>query len=134
MEIVKPKDGPPVRCARCGRDLTDDACLTDQITLQSVCLDGGPTPCVPIKIFVMNDCDWIAARSLEEAKTYYDQEIEADLDDPRELTEEELDRKVFVESDEDDRPNGEAMAFREKLRRMVVAGDKFPTFFASTEF
>lgn len=89
----------------------------------------------PIKIFRVNDCDWYAAESLEEALEELAQMggeealEEAREFGPRELTEEELDSHLFTDEDtQEERP------FREQLALMVAKGERFPQLFASTEF
>lgn len=86
-----------------------------------------------IKVFRMNDCDWMAAASLDEAvksyRTFTGHECEdaGCCDNPREVTDAEMGKLLF--SDED----GTRRTFREQLDREVSAGSKFPAFFASTE-
>ena len=88
-----------------------------------------------MKIFSMNDCDWMAAETLEEAKAAYlatcwsgtrEPEEEA-FDDPGEISAEAYDKVLFTDED------GAKRSFREQLQRMIDSGEKFPTFFASTE-
>lgn len=87
-----------------------------------------------MKIFKMNDCDWMAAVSLESAKAKY-MEDHADglpegeaMEDPREVSEADMDRLMFSEDD------GTKMTFREQLARLESERVKFPCFFASTEY
>ena len=90
-----------------------------------------------MKIFSMNDCDWVAAETLEEAKAAYlehtyitnstNDEHDA-FDDPGEITEIQYDKLLFHDED------GKVRSFREQLQHMIAAGEKFPTFFASTEY
>lgn len=89
-----------------------------------------------IKIFAMNDCDWMAAETSEDAVREYKENFSGgDFDDsgPVELSDAEMDRLVFRE-DEEDGSTVEDISFREKLNRMIAAGETFPCFFASTEF
>lgn len=93
-----------------------------------------------MKIYKMNDCDWIAAENLDEAKLclavlidrgVVDAKFEEEyLDDPYEISEEQWDKLKFV--DEDDPKD--VRSFREELQRMMDKGTKFPAFFASTEY
>lgn len=92
-----------------------------------------------MKIFRMNDCDWVAAESLEdafdvpEAQLGFSRDEWKDLcDDPKELTEEELDSHQFT-PDPYDKSNAK-ISFREELNRRIQLGEKFPQFFASTEY
>ena len=88
-----------------------------------------------LKIFRMNDCDWMAAETLEQAKRGYLQTVwggtgECDdeaFDCPGEISEAQYDRLLFRDDD------GTTRTFREQLQRMIERGEKFPCFFASTE-
>jgi hypothetical protein len=87
-----------------------------------------------MKVFAMNDCEWWAAETLEEAKADYLKETgmkEADepFDDPHELDAEAMDRLRFFDEDEKAK-----RSFREQLERMVSSGAEFPCLFATTEF
>jgi hypothetical protein len=85
-----------------------------------------------MKVFAMNDFDWWAAETLEEAKLGYlkergMEEADGPFDDPHELDEEAMNHFQFNEDDG-------KRSFREQLERMVSSGQKFPAFFASTEY
>lgn len=82
-----------------------------------------------LKVYKMNDCDWWMDTDLEAAKKHYLEFVcdnEDSLDNPRELTESELDTLIF-KPDEDDRPE---CTFREWMSIL----DQKPQFFASTEY
>jgi hypothetical protein len=87
-----------------------------------------------MKIFAMNDCDWMAGEDLESCIQKYladyagSQSRDDALDDARELSGKEMDRLKFCDED------GTKRTFREQLDLMVAAGEQFPTFFASTEY
>jgi hypothetical protein len=83
-----------------------------------------------MKIFVLNDCDWWVAETLEQAKESYKLETGEDSDDDaRELTEEEMDHHIITSED------GVKRTFREELRLRTEDGTLFPpTLFASTEY
>jgi hypothetical protein len=87
-----------------------------------------------MRVFAMNDCDWVAAETLEDAIKTYAQMIgtgfdpEDDLSDPHALTDEQMDKLMFTDEDEKKR------TFREQLNRMIEAGEELPGFFATTEF
>lgn len=82
-----------------------------------------------VKIFRMNDCDWMAGESLEECKRkYHAQYSSADIQAAREIKESDYDKILFSDGD------GKVRSFREQLNRMIESGVKFPTFFASTEY
>lgn len=88
-----------------------------------------------IKIFRLNDYDWVAAKTLEEAIACYKKaygECDDCIDDPWELGDEELDRVQFNWTDDNDR-FVEKMSFRAALTKMIENGDSFPCHFASTE-
>lgn len=88
-----------------------------------------------MKVFCMNDCDWMAAETLEEAKASYlkdywgggkEHEDEA-FDAPYELTPEQMEKMMFQGDDY-------TCSFQEELNNQVAAGQTFPCFFASTEY
>lgn len=93
---------------------------------------------LPMRVFRMNDCDWWMARSLDEAKADYISQTGSTEDelcpDARELTEEELDRLRFTDTDEYERPIGKTCSFRKELQRRIDAGVTRPGMFASTEY
>ncbi len=95
--------------------------------------DGADT----MKVFQMNDCDWMAAATPEEAKAAYslfnhlDIPEEEMLEFPRELTDEEMDRLRYVDTEVQPESH---RTFREQLQHMIETGETFPTFFASTEY
>lgn len=90
-----------------------------------------------MKIFKVNDCDWIAAETPEQAleclrQHVGDEDVDAWLEDfgqPVELTAEDLDAHTFHDGDD-----GDERTFREELQRRIDEGDAFPQFFASTEY
>jgi hypothetical protein len=101
-----------------------------------------------IKIFAMNDCDWYAAESVEDAlkamaevfsyKTtpegIADMREGLDVENPGEISDESMDSLIFT--DDSDLPEGQIVkrTFREQLAQMIADGQKFPCFFASTEY
>lgn len=96
-----------------------------------IACEGKP---LPIKIFRMNDCDWMAARNLEEAKASYLKDFCGELDedeafdDPAEISAEDLDRFRFHDDD-----RRVTTTFRCQLERMIAREQSFPAFFASSE-
>lgn len=97
-----------------------------------------------MKIWKMNDSDWVAAVGLESAKKALadllcDGKIEdvgEYLDEPRELTEAEYDQLKFSDFEPGDDEYGQPGAtrtFREQLNRMIEAGEEFPCSFASSD-
>lgn len=87
-----------------------------------------------IKIFKLNDCDWWADTSLEEAIKNYLNETgmshEDGIEDPYELSDDEM--KNIIHSGEDGA--GPRMAFIDRLLMDIAEGMKFPCLFASTEY
>jgi len=85
-----------------------------------------------IKIFQMNECDFIAAENMKEAIEYYKKEFdyhdEPD-EEPVELSEKDLNTFRFL--DEDD-PK-ENYTFKDELEKNMKDGTIFPCLFASTE-
>lgn len=93
-----------------------------------------------IKIFQMNDCDWWAADSLESAiqdcmEQYGYTREQVEEDEPRELTDEELDSLQYTDDPSDS--EAETRTFREQLKVMQQEPEKYtphPCLFASTEY
>jgi hypothetical protein len=88
------------------------------------------------KVFRLNDTDWWAAETLDEAKADYLKMVGGPereyLDDPRELTDREMEDHQFY-------PDGvveEAISFAEELQNRIRdhKGVKFSELFASTEY
>lgn len=101
-----------------------------------------------IKIFNMNDYDWYAAETVEDALKEMAETLSCGTDpddiaemrreyqvkNPVELTDEDMDRLKYIDTDENDDPEGDPRTFREQLAKMISEGDKFPCMFASTEY
>ena len=90
-----------------------------------------------MKVFRMNDCDWMAGKDLKSCKAeylrLYTSELEEDaFDNPREMTQAQMERYWF--HGEPDEPNAGVRSFQEELDRLVTSGAEFPRFFASTEY
>lgn len=86
------------------------------------------------KVFQLNECDWIVARTMGEAQEELLANYSETIDDnAHELTDEEMDVLTIRDCDENERPTGEILTFRESLARMVADGLKAPTLFCSTE-
>lgn len=88
-----------------------------------------------MKIFQLNDCDWWIGESLEACIDAYQATIDEEgvEDEAHELCAEELDRLIFSDCDEDEKPTGAKRTFREQLAIEIAAGGEFPRMFASTE-
>lgn len=93
----------------------------------------------PVRVWQMNDCDWVAARSLTDAIDCYMQfsgALREDVlaEEPRQLTDADMRRLTFF-CDEDEIPGvPKRHAFAVELKRLEEAGAAFPRFFASTGF
>lgn len=106
------------------------------------------TKAPPIRVWRLNDCDWVAARTLTEAidclcKITGISRAEAvdESDKPRALTVGELAKLTFVTDEEEDNvtaiegcPVYKRHSFAVELQRRMDRGDEFPCYFASTEF
>lgn len=86
-----------------------------------------------MKIFRMNDCDWMIGPTLEECIAYFQEEYSGTVEDARELTDEELDTLIFCDSNVHDIPVARR-TFRKQIQIEVANGGSFPRFFASTEY
>jgi len=88
-----------------------------------------------IKVFMMNDWDWVAAESLEEAIKWYCEECgmpeDEACEDPHGITQARSNELKFYEEFPD---KENPISFTERLKKIVARGDKFPCLFASTEF
>jgi hypothetical protein len=90
-----------------------------------------------IKVFKMNDVDWVAGEELEAAKEWYLKETDQDADEaffdgePEEIEDSQLD--VLKLNFEDECPP-RVCTFREELDRLIASGNTFPMIFASTEY
>jgi hypothetical protein len=93
------------------------------------------------KVYEMNDCDWYAARTPEEAMEAMREnmgyksveELREDAmceSEPQELSDAALDELNYCL----DERGGKEISFREQLNRMIQSGERLPGFFASTEF
>jgi hypothetical protein len=96
-----------------------------------------------IKVFEVNDCDWVAAATLEDAMAFYAKECFAGNraeafpdgeEEVAEVTDEAMNRLKFRDDEFHDDDKATIRTFREELQRRIDAGDKFPQFFASTEY
>lgn len=89
-----------------------------------------------MNVYKMNDYDWVAAESAEQAAHYYrtrlmDEYGMEEEDIPEKLTEEDMHRLVFHHED------GSEVSFMERLEEELHGTDpeaREPFFFASTEY
>jgi NAD(P)H-hydrate repair Nnr-like enzyme with NAD(P)H-hydrate dehydratase domain len=93
-----------------------------------------------IKIYKMNDCDYVAAENIDDAKKALEETLgyEQDPEDmPFVLTEKEMEKLKFLDCEpgsEESKDPKNKRSFKAQLEKMVVEGEKFPCFFASSEF
>ncbi len=99
-----------------------------------------------IKIFQLNDCEWMAGEDLESViqdyfKNYISEEVrpeirEVFLYEAEELSDEDMDRLKYHDIEGDLAGDGvkKIYTFREALNKMLEKGDKAPFYFASTEY
>ena len=102
-----------------------------------------------IKIFEINDCEWVAAKDQLDAAIGYaeamcdsieevlaDERIDRKCGCPRELSMKEL--RALKYHDEDDegfgKPGYKPRSFLQQLKLEIGRGAKFPAYFATTEF
>jgi hypothetical protein len=89
-----------------------------------------------IKVWAVNDCDWMAAPTAEDAVKEH-KNLSMDCEDyakPLELTEEEMQRLTFQDDEEDGKGEPIRRSFRAQLNKMIAEGEVFPCFFASSAF
>lgn len=86
-----------------------------------------------MKIFSMNECDWYVGETLESCVADYHIYFSDDTEEARELTEEELNKLIFIDTNEDEYPTGDKRTFREQLAIEIEKGGPFPRLFATTE-
>ncbi|WP_406850083.1 hypothetical protein [Chromobacterium phragmitis] len=85
-----------------------------------------------IRIFEMNECDWVAARSKEAAIQFYGEiAMPEDFENVQELSAQQLDTKQFHIGPTRYSPT---ISFRQRLQQLVDAGASAPQLFASTEY
>ena len=105
-----------------------------------------------IKIFEMNDCDWYAAATVEEALRAMADTLcfpatpegiaamreEHGVAEPVALDADALSSLQFRDEDDEDcdedGPKFRVISFQQRLDELIAAGESFPCFFASSEF
>ncbi|MBM2884872.1 hypothetical protein JFK97_10785 [Chromobacterium phragmitis] len=83
-----------------------------------------------VRVYEMNDCEWVVARSEQEAQAYH-KDLNGEDDSPRALTARELDSLQYHIGDSRSSPT---ISFRQRLQQLVDAGESVPQLFATTEF
>ena len=87
-----------------------------------------------IRVFRMNDCDWMAGETLEECEEVYLKYWSGTKDDGVTLYNPGQVSNDFIQTVPFTREDGTVVTFQEELNSLIAAGQKFPCFFASTEF
>lgn len=105
-----------------------------------------------VKVFKMTECDWVAARNLEEARKPIEEmcgvpeaaEMIDDMDGGYQVSEEAMDKLLVTEEvwpDSDDEEDGSEVepelverTFREELKIRLEAGEQVPFVLCSTEY
>lgn len=97
-----------------------------------------------MKIFKLNDSDWVAADTLEDAKKCLADTValgkvnaefeEEFIESPRELSDFEMNNLFLRDEEPEDEEEVKKETFRVALDRMLQDGTKFPTHFASSEY
>ena len=92
-----------------------------------------------MKVFSMNDYDWMAGETLEDCKAEYLKTCGRDeddaFDDAREVPAAAMTKLMFRrEPDECKAGESNVCTFQEELDRLIANGAEFPRFFASTEY
>ena len=94
--------------------------------------------CRPIKVYKINGCDWYAGFDMESAIEQACKDTGLDreelIEDPHELSAEDMDRLIFVDEEEDDQGEKRRYTFRQQLNNYIINGEKPPFMFASTEY
>lgn len=90
-----------------------------------------------MNIYEMNDYDWYAAETMEEAVQCMSETLQESI--PTLLSDHEIDPKLMSNKAIDKTPfycseTQSNITFRIELNRMTAKGHKFPSFFASTEY
>jgi hypothetical protein len=94
-----------------------------------------------VHIYQLNDCDWVAANTMEQGIAWYLELVggtrEHDIENPRELSDVELDTQTFRDVDGKYGPENGRYTFREGLRLMLSSiseRERPPFLFCSTEY
>jgi len=95
---------------------------------------------LPLRVFRLNDCEWWLAPTLEIAKADYQKLCgpipdEEAFDEPRELSDDELCKRHFFDTDDNEEPiKSSRRTFYEELRQQIKADPITPRLFACTEY
>lgn len=89
-----------------------------------------------IKVFKMNDCDWMAAKTITEAKkAYLELVVLGSLDDDEAFDDpSELGPKAMAHFRYHDTDQNTSRSFQDELEARIARGVVFPEYFATTEY
>jgi len=89
-----------------------------------------------MNVYAMNDDDWFVGESLESCVAAYIEYCgDPDLvDDPYELSEEQLLSHTYFSEDDDENGHPVRITFKQQLQNVIADGGEFPRLFASTEY
>jgi len=92
-----------------------------------------------IKVFRLNDYEWWAGETLEEVKKNYTEITGVDgeeaFDEPIEVMSEKALKSTKYHTDTKDKDGKKiVITFAEELEKQIKSKQKFPCFFATTEF
>jgi len=83
-----------------------------------------------LKIFLIDDCDYVVAKSLSEAMDWYSHNVESDIEDAEEIIHEHAEA-LLVYMDED---HSKSISMADELRNRLKNGDKPPFILCSIEY
>ncbi len=95
-----------------------------------------------MKVYRINDCDWVAATSLGEALAFYQRHTDIDDDMlidsqwlPKEVSKEKMDEEIFIDREGEFGEEYGKLTFTRALElEMERADTEQPFLFASTEY
>ena len=91
-----------------------------------------------IKIFKINDYEWLAGENLESCKKEYQEQTgctaEESFEDPHEISKEAYDKLIYCTDEDDTEGNEIKHSFRTQLNILIESKVKFPRLFATTEW
>lgn len=77
-----------------------------------------------MRVWKFDDCDYVAAKSLEEAVHWYDEQFGAPLGGEREIEEYGIDTEMAA--DESGQGDGRRMTFQKRIEELRAEGETFP--------
>ena len=90
-----------------------------------------------IKVFQVDACTWVAAKTAKQAVEYATTidgwELDETYNPPEEMSDADMDKYTF-QDDVYPKTKLSKRTFREQLQKQIDAGEGFPDFFATSEF